>query len=57
MGKYIVLYHTPKSAVEAMANATPEEMKKEMELSRGGRMGLLKKPESSKAIVLSMIFS
>ena len=36
MGKYIVLYHTPKSAVEAMANATPEEMKKEMELSRAG---------------------
>ena len=32
MGKYIVLYHAPKSAVEAMANVTPEEMQKGMEL-------------------------
>ena len=31
MGKYIVLYHTPKSAMAAMANVTPEDMKKEME--------------------------
>ena len=31
MKKFIVLYHTPKSAVEMMANASPEEMTKGME--------------------------
>ncbi len=31
MGRYIVLYHAPQSAVEATANMTPEEMKKGME--------------------------
>lgn len=31
MGKYIVLYHAPKSAMEAMANVTVEEMKEGME--------------------------
>ena len=31
MGKYLVLYHAPRSAVEAMANVTPEEIQKGME--------------------------
>ena len=31
MGRYIVFYHAPKSAVEAMAEVTPEEMRKGME--------------------------
>ena len=31
MGRYIVLYHAPQSAVEATANMTPEEMKKGMD--------------------------
>ncbi len=31
MGTYIVLYHAPKSALEAMGDATPEDMKKGME--------------------------
>ncbi len=30
MGRYIVLYHAPTSAVEATAEMTPEEMKKGM---------------------------
>ena len=32
MGKYVVLYYAPKSAGEAMSAATPEDMKKGMEL-------------------------
>ncbi len=31
MGKYVVIYHAPASAVEAMKGATPEDMKKGME--------------------------
>ena len=31
MNKYIVLYHAPTTAVEAMQNATPEDMKAGME--------------------------
>lgn len=31
MKKYIVIYYAPKSAVDQMSNATPEEAKKSME--------------------------
>ena len=31
MRKYVVIYHTPASAMEAMKNATPEDMKEGME--------------------------
>ena len=31
MGKYVVIYHAPASAVEAMSGATPDDMKKGME--------------------------
>ena len=41
MGRYIVLYYAPRSAVEAMTEATPEEMKKGMEhwMAWAGRCG------------------
>jgi hypothetical protein len=32
MGKYIVIYHAPKSALEATARMTPEEMQEGMAL-------------------------
>ena len=35
MGRYIVLYHAPKSAVAAMSESTPEEMQKGMALWMG----------------------
>ena len=41
MGRYVVLYYAPKSAVEAMADVTPEEMNKGMEvwMAWAGRCG------------------